>query len=106
MFKIKTGGEHDAHSIRKGPDGWWYLLSGNGVPILPEYFAGENSPVKMPRAGFLMRISPDWQTKEIFCHGFRINNRFGDFRCARLIPSFSLFVGICLGLGRSLTVTT
>lgn len=71
IFSIKTGGEHDAHAIRKGPDGWWYLLAGNGVPILPEYFAGANSPVTQPRAGFLMRVSPDWKEKEIFCHGFR-----------------------------------
>ena len=71
LFTIKTGGEHDAHAIRKGPDGWWYLLAGNGVPILPEFFANANSPVKTPRAGFLMRISPDWNQKEIFAHGFR-----------------------------------
>ena len=71
MFSITTGGEHDAHAIRKGPDGWWYLLAGNGTKILPEYFSGKHSPVKNPRAGFLMRISPDWTEKEVFAHGFR-----------------------------------
>ncbi len=71
IFSIKTGGEHDAHAIRKGPDGWWYLLAGNGTPILPEFFAGATSPVTEPRAGFLMRISPDWSEKEVFAHGFR-----------------------------------
>ena len=71
IFSIKTGGEHDAHSIRKGPDGWWYLLAGNGVPISKEFYANSDSPVKDPRAGFLMRISPDWSEKQIYCHGFR-----------------------------------
>ena len=71
IFEIKTGGEHDAHGIRKGPDGWWYLLSGNGVKALPEYFESENSPVKEPRAGFLMRFTADLNQREIYCHGFR-----------------------------------
>ena len=71
LFSIKTGGEHDAHAIRKGPDGWWYLIAGNGAPISSEFYSNPNSPVKNPRAGFLMRISPDWSKKEIFAHGFR-----------------------------------
>ena len=71
VLAIKTGGEHDAHAIRKGPDGWWYLIAGNGTPILPEYNSLPSTPVKSPRAGFLMRISPDWTKKEIFAHGFR-----------------------------------
>lgn len=71
VMSIKTGGEHDAHAIRLGSDGWFYLLAGNGTVILPEYFAGKYSPVKDPRAGFLMRISPDFKSKEIVAHGFR-----------------------------------
>lgn len=71
LLSIKTGSEHDAHAIRKGPDGWWYLLAGNGTPILKEYFSGANSPVTQPRAGFLMRFSPDLSQREIFAHGFR-----------------------------------
>ena len=29
VYKLKTGGEHDAHAIRRGPDGWLYVLCGN-----------------------------------------------------------------------------
>ena len=29
FLKIKTGGEHDLHAIRRGPDGWWYVIAGN-----------------------------------------------------------------------------
>ena len=71
IMPIKTGGEHFAHAIRRGPDGWLYLIAGNQTPILPEYFNGQNSPVKNPEAGFLMRISPDFKTTEIVVHGFR-----------------------------------
>lgn len=70
-MQIKTGSEHLAHAIRQGPDGWLYFLAGNATPILKEYFSGPRSPVKHPRAGFLMRVSPDWKTKEIVAHGFR-----------------------------------
>ena len=71
IFPIRTGSEHRAHAIRKGPDGWWYVLAGNQTGALPEYFAGKNSPIKNPRAGFILRVSPDWSEKEIVCHGFR-----------------------------------
>ena len=71
IFPIRTGSEHRAHAIRKGPDGWWYVLAGNQTGALPEYFAGKNSPIKNPRAGFVLRVSPDWSEKEIVCHGFR-----------------------------------
>ncbi|MEM7783573.1 MAG: hypothetical protein AAF623_09495 [Planctomycetota bacterium] len=70
-MEMKTGGEHDAHSVRVGPDGWFWVLAGNGVPIRNEYFSGLNTPVRDPQAGFLMRVSPDFKQKEIFCHGFR-----------------------------------
>src|SRR5262245_6346228 len=30
---IKTGGEHTAHALERGPDGWLYLLCGNVAGI-------------------------------------------------------------------------
>ena len=71
LLLIKTGGEHLVHAIRKAHDGWFYVLSGNSTPILDEYWNGPFSPVKSPRAGFLMRLSPDFKTGEIVAHGFR-----------------------------------
>ena len=71
LLKIKTGGEHDAHAIRKGPFGWWYLIAGNGIPLRYEFHNSPTSPVKSPRAGILMRISPDFSQREIVAHGFR-----------------------------------
>src|SRR5690242_15628372 len=31
--KLRTGGEHDAHAVCRGPDGWLYLLCGNNTGI-------------------------------------------------------------------------
>ena len=36
VLEIKTGGEHDAHALRKGPDGYWYLIAGNGTKDMYE----------------------------------------------------------------------
>jgi putative heme-binding domain-containing protein len=74
LFEITTGGEHNAHAIRVGPDGWIYVLAGNQTEILPLYCSGPNSPVKNPHAGFLMRfklIDESCESFEIVCDGFR-----------------------------------
>lgn len=71
ILALKTGGEHDAHSIQRGPDGQLYLLCGNGVPIKSEYYNDPDSPVKQPEAGFLMKVADDGQQNSIISHGFR-----------------------------------
>ena len=71
ILDIRTGPEHGAHAIRRGKDGWLYLLAGNATPIQKEFYSGVNSPVKNPEQGFLMRLSPDLRTREIVAHGFR-----------------------------------
>jgi len=71
MIKVGTGGEHFAHAIRRGVDGWLYCLCGNSTPVPSEFSNQKFSPVKQPRAGFLMRVSPDYQTVEVVAHGFR-----------------------------------
>jgi putative heme-binding domain-containing protein len=71
LMKIGTAGEHFAHQIKRGPDGWWYLIAGNQTSIEPQFSSGRFSPIQSPRAGFLMRISPDFNTKEVVAHGFR-----------------------------------
>jgi putative heme-binding domain-containing protein len=71
LMKIGTGGEHLAHQIERGPDGWWYVIAGNQTPISPKFSAGAYSPVAMPRAGFLMRLAPNFSSSEVVAHGFR-----------------------------------
>jgi putative heme-binding domain-containing protein len=69
--KMKTGGEHAAHAIRRGPDGWLYVLCGNNTGIDRSFAETPASPVKNPIAGCVLRFSPDLKHSEIVAHGFR-----------------------------------
>ncbi|WP_437186823.1 PVC-type heme-binding CxxCH protein [Planctomicrobium sp. SH668] len=71
FLHIKTGNEHDLHAIRKGADGWWYLVAGNGSGITSHYAAMPSSPVKNPHAGVVLRLKPDLSQGEVFAHGIR-----------------------------------
>ncbi len=71
FVKLNSGGEHDAHAIRKGPDGWWYLICGNMAGVNEKYNTLPNAPVKTPRAGTMMRFTPDLTKGEIIAHGLR-----------------------------------
>jgi putative heme-binding domain-containing protein len=72
---IKTGGEHDAHALRRGPDGWLYLLCGNNTGIDKRFAELPTSPIKEPVAGCVVRFTPDLKKSEIVCDGFR--NAYG-----------------------------
>jgi putative heme-binding domain-containing protein len=71
LAPFKTGGEHAAHAIRRGPDGYLYVLSGNNTgsharrPTLP------TSPITEPVAGRVLRFAPDFKGFEIVADGFR-----------------------------------
>ena len=71
LVKLKTSGEHDAHMIRRGPDGWLYLLCGNSAGVNKRTIVGRRSPVKNPVAGAMLRISPDGKDVEVVADGFR-----------------------------------
>ena len=71
FLKIKTGGEHHAHSVQKGPDGWWYIIAGNYAGIDSKYVTLPTSPIKHPQAGTIYRLKPDLSGGEVVAHGFR-----------------------------------
>lgn len=71
ILRLKTGGEHNAHAIRKGPDGWWYLIAGNTADVNGDYATLPTSPVKAPDAGVIFRIHPEFKGTEIVADGFR-----------------------------------
>ncbi|MDA1016292.1 MAG: hypothetical protein O3A00_17775, partial [Planctomycetota bacterium] len=71
FLHIKSGGEHDAHSVQKGSDGWWYILSGNNAGVSKKYVTLKNSPVAAPEHGTLMRLKPNLAGGEVVAHGFR-----------------------------------
>lgn len=61
--------EQGARVLRKGPDGWWYVLGGRTCqPKKGERL--DSSPVRQAEGGVLMRFSPDFQASEILAHGF------------------------------------
>jgi putative heme-binding domain-containing protein len=83
VLAVRTGGEHHAHAVRRGPDGWLYLLCGNMAGVTKKLITGPGSPVKDPVAGALLRISPDGKQVEFVADGFRNPydfdfNAFGD----------------------------
>lgn len=77
-------GEHGGHAIRKGPDGWWWVIAGNDAGIVTEFDEATKladdigidiqtggDPEKRPLAGALMRISPDLKKILFAADGFR-----------------------------------
>ena len=77
VVPVTTGQEHGSHAIRRSADKrWWYVICGNNTKIRNQYYSLPNSPIKEPRAGFVMRFPSNVQTgdkfaAEIVCHGFR-----------------------------------
>src|SRR5688572_28304306 len=71
ILAVRTGGEHDAHAVRRGPDGWLYLLCGNNAEVDRLVKPAPTSPIAKPVAGCVLRFSPDFKSVEIVAHGFR-----------------------------------
>jgi putative membrane-bound dehydrogenase-like protein len=94
---MKTGGEHTSHAIRRGPDGWLYVLCGNTAGIDRSYAQLASSPVKEPTAGCVLRFQPDFKKCEIVAHGFR--NPYGmDFNLAGDLFTFDADNERCVSL--------
>ncbi len=70
LLKLKTGGEHDAHAVRRGADGWLYVIAGNFAKV-DQVKLAESSPVRKPIAGAILRMSPDGEKVECLADGFR-----------------------------------
>jgi putative membrane-bound dehydrogenase-like protein len=64
-------GEHGGHAMRKGPDGWWYVIGGNDSGIDKRHVTLPHSPIQNPEAGALLRLTPDCKQSEVIAHGFR-----------------------------------
>lgn len=71
IARLKTGDEHAAHAIRRGADGWLYVLCGNSSGLTGKLATLPTSPIKNPVAGCLLRFSPDLKHSEIVADGFR-----------------------------------
>lgn len=70
--KFNTGGDHDAHTILRGHDGYLYLMAGNGSGIRDRaHITESNSPAMFERQASVFRISPDGQKWECVGSGGR-----------------------------------
>jgi putative membrane-bound dehydrogenase-like protein len=63
--------EHGGHAMRKGPDGWWYVIGGNDSHFGPQHQTLPRSPIKNPEGGALLRLTPDCRQCEVIAQGFR-----------------------------------
>lgn len=63
--------EHGANGVLRGPDGWYYVICGNDAGVSAAHAARPGSPVKEPRCGAVVRISPDLRETDVLAHGFR-----------------------------------
>jgi putative heme-binding domain-containing protein len=64
-------GEHGTHAMRKGPDGFWYLIGGNDAGFGVKNVTSARSPVQRPEAGCVLRFTPDFKSSEVIAHGLR-----------------------------------
>ncbi len=71
VLRMNAGGEHHVHAIRKGPDGWWYVIAGNSAGVNAAYATLDTSPIKRPESGTILRLRPDFSEGEILADGFR-----------------------------------
>ena len=70
VLALSGGGEHGPHAIRRGADGFLYLLGGNHAGFDARQIRGF-SPVRRPYAGLLLRLSLDASEVGVIAHGLR-----------------------------------
>jgi len=63
-------GEGGAHSLRRGPDGSWYIITGPHTRLNNQHWNHPGSPIRQPTAGSLVHISADLSRSEILADGF------------------------------------
>src|SRR5262249_53403039 len=97
ILKIRATGEHHAHCLRRGPDGWLYLIAGDSTGIDSSYATTPTSPIRTPVAGCLVRISPDFKRSEILADGFRNPYAF-DFDASGNVWTFDADNERCVSL--------
>jgi putative heme-binding domain-containing protein len=97
LYPLKTGGEHAAHAMRRGPDGWLYVLCGNNTGISRRDATLPTSPIHEPIAGCVLRFAPDFKGCEIVADGFRNAYAF-DFNSAGDLFTFDSDNERCVSL--------
>src|SRR5262249_26350232 len=69
---LRTGGDHDAHTLLRGQDGWIYLMAGNGSGLSGRaHITEKTSPALFEREASVFRISRDGTRWECVASGGR-----------------------------------
>lgn len=68
LMPLDTAG-HGAASVRKGSDGWLYVVTGNEMAFGTRHAALPGSPIRAIEAGALLRLPPNGQAAECVAHG-------------------------------------
>ncbi len=67
--------EHGSHSVRKGPDGWFYYVIGNDPGASEKNVTTKSSPVVKPSRGAIIRFTlndkGEMDKSEVYADGFR-----------------------------------
>ena len=71
VWAALRGGEHGAHAVRLGPDGWFYVVCGNDTGVAAAHVTRDGSPVARPSSGTLLRVARDGSSADVVAHGFR-----------------------------------
>jgi hypothetical protein len=98
--KIRATSDHHAHCLRRGADGWLYLIAGDSTGIDASYATtptSPTSPIREPVAGCLVRFAPDFKRSEIVADGFRNPYSF-DFDTAGNVWTFDADNERCVSL--------
>ncbi len=69
FFSFGFGAE-GVQSLRRGPDGAWYVMAGASSELGPAHWNFPGSPIRDPEGGALLHISPDLSRSEVVAHGF------------------------------------
>lgn len=70
--KFNTGGDHDLHTVLRGPDGFLYLMAGNGAGVDGrKHITERSSPMLQERQASVFRLDPEGQHWECFAAGGR-----------------------------------
>lgn len=63
LVPTKNNSEHAANGIRIGPDGWFYMITGNDAGINETHITSPRSPIRdKVQGGVMVRFSADGKT--------------------------------------------
>lgn len=85
FFDFAFGAE-GVQTLRRGPDGTWYVMAGAQANLGPAHWNHPGTPIRNPEGGALLHISPDLSRSEVVAHGFLHADDF-DFH-----PSGAIFL--------------